>query len=301
MKFGVLTILFALLVPAPSAASGAAPADTENCIALARGDGESPVIMARVNDAGPFAFVLDTGSSGTTLDDRRIKQLALVPDGPSEEGQGMGGAIDVRLFRLRTFAAGPLALHDLVVPGIPAPSLASHDIAGLAGVDIFGAHLATWRWDRACVFLTASGSQPVGQGWRPVRSRWLKPWKILLPVRIGKASGWGLLDTGAQKSILSPGFARAAGLGGSIAGADTITGVEGRETRFIVHDLRNATFGAWQYRNVKIGVAALPLFDRLGGMDEPLAVIGMDWIADRPFGIDYGSQSVWQKVRAPGR
>ncbi|MFD1951922.1 aspartyl protease family protein [Sphingomonas arantia] len=285
-----------LAIATAVATSTAVPATSPACMPLEHGDGGSPVITALVNDAGPFAFVLDTGSSGTTLDDRRTKQLQLVPDGSAEQAHGMGGAIDVRLFRLSRFEAGPVTVRDLIVPGIAAPSLASHDIAGLAGVDLFGRRLVTWRWDRSCVQLGQSGSKPLGSGWKTIGSRWLKPWKVLIPVRIGTARGWGLLDTGAQKSILSPGFARVAGLG-EAAGSEVegITGIDGKETPLAAYRI-SAVVGLWSYSEVKVSVAALPLFDRLGGMDQPVAVIGMDWIGSNQFAIDYGAERVWQKA-----
>lgn len=277
-------------------ASVAGPATSSRCLPLQRGDGGSLVITALVNDAGPFAFVLDTGSSGTTLDDRRIARLQLVPDGPAEQAEGMGGTIDVRLYRLRRFQAGPLLIRDMIVPGIAAPPLRSHDIAGLAGIDVFGRHLATWQWDQSCVQIDRSGRTPPGAGWKPVRSRWLKPWKVMIPMRIGTTEGWGLLDTGAQKSILSPGFARAVGLGkADTATTDAITGIDGRETSLVAHRV-SAVVGYWSYGDIGVSVAALPLFDRLGGMDEPVAVVGMDWIGSRQFAIDYGSQRVWQRA-----
>ncbi len=278
------------------------PATSLGCLPLEHGDGGSPVITARINDTGPFDFVLDTGSSGTTLDERRVKQLRLQPDGPGEQAQGMGGQIDVRLFRINRFEAGPLAVEDMIVPGVAAPSLASHDIAGLAGVDIFGRLLTTWRWDRSCVQLSGSGGKPSGLGWKPIRSKWLKPWKVLIPVKIGTAQGWGLLDTGAQKSIISPEFARLANFGradavGIVAGG--ITGIDGKETPLVAYK-GSATVGSWSYKNVGVSVAALPLFDRLGGVNQPLAVIGMDWIGSRQFAIDYGAERVWQKALEPG-
>lgn len=295
-----MTILMAIVATMATQAglSKAIPPPSMGCLPIERADGGSPVITAKVNDAGPFAFVLDTASSGTTLDDRRIARLQLVPDGPAEQAEGMGGAIDVRLYRLRRFQVGPLVIEDMIVPGIASPSLGSHDIAGLAGVNIFGQRLATWRWDRSCVQIGKSGSGPAGPGWKPLRSRWLKPWKVMIPVQIGTAHGWGLLDTGAQKSILSPGFARAAGIGKpDTATAGGITGIDGRETALVAHEV-TAMVGSWSYRNVGVNVAALPLFDRLGGMNEPVAVIGMDWIGSRQFAIDYGAARVWQRASA---
>ena len=298
VKIFAPALALALLV-SPFALAGEHSAFPGDCIVVARGDGGSPVIEARINGAGPFAFVLDTGSSGTTLDDSRIKQLGLVPDRASEQAAGMGGVVDVDLFRLRSFESGPLVARDLIVPGLAAPSFGSHDITGLAGVDLFGRTLAIWDLGWSCIRLAPAGSRPAGRGWRSPVSKWLKPWKVLLPVRIGNAAGWGLLDTGAQKTIVSPGFARAAQLDAAIVkGRSTISGVDGRATPLLEYEVANARVGTWRFGRATVSVAALPVFDRLGGMDEAVAVIGMDWIADKPFALDYGRQKMWQKSTA---
>lgn len=118
----------------------------------------------------------------------------------------------------------------------------------------------------------------------------------MLPMRIGTASGWGLLDTGAQKTTVSPGFARAIGLGKGITDrADTISGIGGEEIPLAAHVVPKAMVGQWHFEHRALRSAALPLFDRLGGMDAPVAVIGMDWIGTKSFAIDYGRQLVWQE------
>lgn len=128
-KSGIILGL-AVATPGLCAAQSAGPAETGGCIALERGDGDSPVIKARVNNAGPFAFVLDTASSATTLDSARVALLSMQPDVETERAEGMSGAIDVRLYRLGRFEAGPVLRRGMTVPGVRAPSFRSHDIAG---------------------------------------------------------------------------------------------------------------------------------------------------------------------------
>ncbi len=281
------------VLPYAASAEGRLPSA---CIVVEAAEGGSPIIAARVNGRGPFGFVLDTGSSSTTLDELRTKQLGLVPNPAPEQGQGMGGAVDVRVFRLHSVATGSLVVRDLDVPGVAAPQIEGRDIAGLGGVDLFGSRLAVWRLERGCVQVRPSGARPGGRGWRRIESRWLKPWKILVPVRIGRAAGWGLLDTGSQRTILSPAFARLAGLrdGG---GGGTVTGVDGRETALSAFVLPEATIGRWRFVHPTANVANLPVFGRLGGANEALAIVGMDWIGTRPFAIDYGRRQVWQAAR----
>ena len=264
-----------------------------SCLALERGDGASPVIQARVNGQGPFAFVLDTASSGTTLDAPRIA-LLLPPREPSpDQAQGMGGAVQVDLYRIAAFEAGPIQMRDFVSPEIEPPGFDSHDIAGLAGVDLFGEAMAVWRPAQACVSVRASGA--VEADWMPIETDWQRPWRILLPVRIGDTTGWGLLDTGAQHTTLNPAFAAALAIkADALPSGGQITGIDGEPLDLGQAQIEDVEIGRWRWPTTPVKVGALPVFDRLGSADTPLAIIGIDWLGDRGFAIDYGAQKVWQ-------
>ena len=264
-----------------------------SCLALERGDGASPVIQARVNGQGPFAFVLDTASSGTTLDAPRIALLHPPREPSPDQAQGMGGAVQVDLYRIAAFEAGPIQRRDFVSPEIDPPSFDSHDIAGLAGVDLFGEAMAVWRPAQACVSVRPSGVADAD--WVSIPTDWQRPWRILVPIRIGTATGWGLLDTGAQHTTLNPAFAAALHIkADALPSGGQITGIDGEPLDLGQAQIENVEIGRWRWPTTPVKVGALPVFDRLGPADTPLAIIGIDWLGDRGFAIDYGAQKVWQ-------
>ena len=278
-SFAILTLMLAAQDP--------------SCLALERGDGGSPVIQARVNGQGPFAFVLDTASSGTTLDAPRIALLHPPREPAADQAHGMGGAMQVDLYRIATFEAGPIQMRDFVSPQIEPPAFDSHDIAGLAGVDLFGEAMAVWRPAQACVSLRPSGAAEAD--WASVPTDWQRPWRILLPVRIGDTTGWGLLDTGAQHTTLNPAFAAALGLRtDTLPSGGQITGIDGEPLDLAQAQIEDVQMGRWRWPTTPVKVGALPVFDRLGPSDTPLAIIGIDWLQDRGFAIDYGARKVWQ-------
>lgn len=279
--------------------AGEAPA----CLRVEAGDAGTPVIRAKINHQGPFAFILDTAASGTTIDPARVARLGLPRDARTEQAQGMGGGIEVRFHRTRSIEAGPVVLRDAVLPALPAPSFDSHDVAGLAGVDLLADRLTIWTPGSGCVLVGAGGTQPQGAAWQMVTARWLRPWKIMLPVRIGKASGWGLLDTGAQHTTLNPVFARQAGLDlGQLRSGGSITGIDGRPMPLLEGEVDDVAVGPWQWHRRSVRVGALPVFDRLSDAGEVLAILGMDWLATEGFAVDYRSRSVWLMQRVtPGR
>lgn len=277
-------------------------AKSAQCLAYQRGDGDSPVIEAfveaRGKPRGPFFLVLDTAASGTTLDERTIQDLGLQRDVETETAEGMGGPRDVRLFRVPVLRSGPRVLSDFTVVEIPAPAFASHPVVGLAGVDLFGSTLAVWNGEGACVTIGGGGATPAGSGWRRVDARWVRPWKIMLPIRIGGVRGWGLLDTGSQHTVLNPTFARRLGLteaSGRLSDGGALEGVDGRSLPLSRAEVGQVRVGLWRWKHRVLGIGDLPVFERLGDPATPLAVIGSDWLAGRSFAIDYGAERVWQR------
>lgn len=270
----------------------AAMAVQPTCLPIQAGDGGTPVVQVRFNDSEPLNLVLDTGSSGTTIDPATADRLKLLRDTATETAQGMGGAVTVQFRRITSVTAGPLALNDVTLPSLPAPELNSHRIVGLAGTDLLGNHYTQWQPSGDCVLIGAGGSAPTGKGWRPVTTKWLQPWKIMLPIRIGKVDGWALLDTGAQFTTLSPGFAAAAGI--KAAQSDvTMTGIDGRASSLSTAQIAAASIGPWAWRDERVQVGALPVFDRLAPAGDRLAILGMDWLAGRGFAVDYERKRVW--------
>lgn len=284
-----------------SALAFAVPAQAEEasaCLPIETGDEGTPIIRATINDQGPFAFVLDTAASGSTIDPARVAQLGLPRDMRAEQAQGMGGGVAVHFHGIRSMQAGPVLLRDAVVPSLPAPSFDSHDVAGLAGVDLLAGRLTIWRPGSGCVWVGAGGGRPEGGRWKPVAAKWLQPWKIMLPVRIGAVEGWGLLDTGAQYTTLNPAFARKAGLDPSrLRPGGAIEGIDGRPLPLLAGEIGDIAVGPWQWQRRSVRVGALPVFDRLAGAGDMLAILGMDWLAQEGFAVDYRRQSVWLMER----
>lgn len=264
------------------------------CLPVETGDQGSPVIKAHLNGKGPFAFILDTAASGTTIDPERAEKLRLPRDAATEQAQGMGGEITVQFHHVRMITAGPLTLRDVVVPTFPAPSFESHDVAGLAGVDLFSKQQAVWISGRNCVGIAKSGTAPGPGPWRPVKANWLQPWKIMLPVQIDGVSGWGLLDTGAQFTVINPAFADAAGLTAArLVPSGTITGIDGREMSLSRGQIGAVSIGPWRWSDRGVRVGDLPVFERLSAAGDKLAILGIDWLGSESFAVDYGQHALW--------
>jgi hypothetical protein len=279
--------------------AGAAWAGDPACLAVERGDGDTPIIQARLNGQGPYAFILDTAASGTSVVEDVAGRLGLPRDAETEKAQGMGGEVDIHVYRVADLRAGPLSLTDHLGAGLPDFGFESHAVAGLAGVDLFGDALTVWSPASGCVSIRPGGSEPEGESWTPVQAVWTRPWKIMLPIRVAGVEGWGLLDTGAQHTVLSPVYGARLGL---VPGSDRVRdggeifGIDGRPLPLLEAEADAVSIGPWAWPSRTLKIGAMPVFDRLGEADEPLAIIGIDWLADREFAVDYATQRVWLRA-----
>lgn len=285
-------------IVAALALTGAAHAQ-DVCLTYETDDGGAPVIQTFVQGQGPFALVLDTAASGTTLDEATATRLGLIRDTATETAEGLTGPMDVHLFHVPTLTAGPLALRDFTAAAIPAPTLSNHTVVGLAGVDLFGQALTIWNATHGCVTIKPSGDRPGGDDWSTISVKWIRPWKIMLPIRIGTIDGWGLLDTGAQHTVLNPVFAQRLGLtptSGRLTDGGEISGIDATPVSLAMTDVDDIRVGQWHWARRSLRIGDLPVFTRLGDTAQPLAVIGIDWLGDQTFAIDYGAETVWQRT-----
>jgi len=78
--------------------------------------GAQPLILlpVRVNDRGPFDFILDTGAGTSLLSSDLAKQLEAKVIG-SKEGQSAGGKVSVSLAKVDSLTVGETKLHDVDV------------------------------------------------------------------------------------------------------------------------------------------------------------------------------------------
>ena len=103
-------------------------------------------VPVRVNDQGPFPFVLDTGATLTCVDETLVTDLKL-PDVPGVVG--FGGTIQglgrMRLVRLESVALGDATVQGLqgCAVDLSAMRQAGLDVRGLLGLNFLRSYRVT--------------------------------------------------------------------------------------------------------------------------------------------------------------
>src|SRR5260370_21235065 len=96
--------------------------------------GAQPLILlpVRVNDRGPFDFILDTGAGTSLLSSELAKQLETKVIG-SKEGQSARGKVSVSLAKVESLAVGDTKVHDVDVGVVDLAQIGKPGGAKIAG------------------------------------------------------------------------------------------------------------------------------------------------------------------------
>ncbi len=98
------------------------------------------VVPMRIRDHGPYNFVLDTGSSQSSVDPQVVSSIGLPHTGKKQRAAGVGCTQESQQVQSGPWSAGTVALHPQ--PLLQAVPPASGEINGLLGSDVlhgFGA------------------------------------------------------------------------------------------------------------------------------------------------------------------
>jgi Aspartyl protease len=101
---------------APTSFGGPDPAQTAASFSLPMrvvhtGEGTLVFVPIRVNGNGPYEFVLDTGSSNSSVDRSLVRRLGLPRTGQQHRVQGVTGSGMVPIVKVRRWTIGGVPLH----------------------------------------------------------------------------------------------------------------------------------------------------------------------------------------------
>jgi predicted aspartyl protease len=252
-------------------------------------DGLSPVASVLLNGSATYKFVVDTGASNSSIRPRDAKLMALADVG-DDVGVGSTGNTAVRLVRAESMALAGLTRRSMTLAALDGPTFDDPAVTGLLGTDMFEGAIVRFDFRRGQLAILKR--PPGGTRWIATDARWLRPWKIMLPVRINGVSAMAFLDSGAQHSVVNPALADAAGLKKGDA-AREISGMSGDMIALSSSRAQSIAIGPWLWADADIDVAHLPVFERLLGSDVPQLMLGADLLRGREFVIDYAKERIW--------
>lgn len=279
-------------VPQPVQAEAVAPSladPTTEVIEMQEDRMNRFTLPVLVDGAGPFNFMIDTGSQATALTHQINEGLGLVPTG-SATLIGMASTRSVEIVEIDSMSFGGHTVRDLVSPLLDRQHVGADGILGLDSLQDFRV-LIDFRAETIAVQDVTDRGGDRREFEIIVRARQRLGQLLITDAVVEGVKATVIIDTGAQASI------------GNIALQERIrtkrvhevtsTDVNGVQLVGDLSYVRSLNIEGLALRDVSLAFADTPAFEALGLHDEPVISLGMQHLQlfDR-VAIDFSNQRI---------
>lgn len=165
LKYGALSLAFASVIAeakgdtppqgATESPDRAAPDRDAVPISATSDDANHLTVNVRINDHGPYGFVVDTGADRSVLALDVAAELGLLL-GERVMLAGVVRAVEAQAVRIRELSFGPIRCRNLVVPTLPRSTLGAD---GYLGLDTLDGHRVTFDFKNHTLQVSESRSR----------------------------------------------------------------------------------------------------------------------------------------------
>lgn len=246
-------------------------------------------VPVMIEGAGPFDFMIDTGSQATAVTHQINRDLSLAPSGTATL-VGMASRRPVDLVEVETMTFGRHTITDLISPVLDANNVGAYGILGLDSLQDFRVLIDFREETIAVQDVSEAGNFRAGFE-IVVRANPQFGQLLITDALVEGVRATVIIDTGAQNSI------------GSLALQEKIrrkraqevitTDVNGVEMVGEMQLVKTLQIEGLALRNVALTFADTPAFDALGLGDKPVLALGMQHLSvfDR-VAIDFAEKRV---------
>jgi hypothetical protein len=263
----------------------------------------------RINGAGPFRFIVDTGANRSALSPRLVEKLRLpMTVGDQVRLTGVTGSALVPLVQVQLLQAGDLKLHDQRFPVIEPHVFAGAD--GILGIEGFADKRLDidFRRNRVSITRSRGAAAPSGYYTVPVRRR---AGLLVAQAQVGPIGARAIIDTGAERSLGNGALRqrlerrRLTNLAGRADNSTTIYGATADVLDGESLLAPKITIGDAELTNLEVTFGNLYLFRAWNLEHVPAVLLGMDLLGTAEhLIIDYRRNELQIKAAAtprPGR
>lgn len=246
-------------------------------------------VPVMIEGAGPFNFMIDTGSQATAVTHQINEGLQLRPFGTATL-VGMASRRPVDVVEVDAMSFGRHTVYDLISPVLDRQHVGADGIIGLDSLQGFRV-LIDFR-DETIAVQDVSESGDDRRGFEIiVRARQQLGQLLITDAMVEGVSATVIIDTGAQASIGN--LALRERIRAKRAEEVTTTDVNGVELTGELANVRSLKIGGLSLQNIPLAFADAPAFESLGLKDRPVISLGMQHLKlfDR-VAIDFSNQRI---------
>jgi predicted aspartyl protease len=249
-------------------------------------------IDVKVNDAGPYRFLVDSGADRSVISTDLAGQLAL-PDAGSARLQSMAGQASVTLASVDRLALGRSEIGPLTTPVLAARHLGAD---GVIGIDALADQRLLLDFVKRTVTVQDSRrSEAAMDGEIVVTARRRKGQLIITEASIRGRKVSAVIDTGSEVTTGNLALRRSL-FGNRVPGAMqaiTLISVTGQTLQAEAMVMNDVRIGGVLMNNVPIAFADAPPFALFGLADTPAIFLGSDLLNSfRRLGLDFKNRKV---------
>ena len=298
--------LAALLLAGCSASSAPAPQAcnvhkaAEIPLGFERGFITAPAML----DGKPATLVIDTGAETSLVTPIAETSLRLQPDpGRRTTVQGTGGTLTTQNALLQSFGIGGMEVLDqsVAVGPLPVAHGAAMNAAGLLGADWFkDFDVELDLPHRRLALYQVEGCSGDYMPWQGPKASVIadiyRRGLVILPAELDGRRITALLDSGANRSVVSATAAARLGFGTSALAQDRAgmaLGVDGASLATYDHRFGELRVGGTRYASPTLNVS--PLHVTVADM-----LLGIDWLRGNRVWISYAARRVTIQPSPPG-
>lgn len=246
-----------------------------------------------IGDAGPHAFMIDTGSQRTVIARQLAEQLRLAA-GPTVSLTAMSGTSSVPTVTIPSLRLSERSRSA----AITAPALEAHHVGGpgLLGIDVLQGHRVVIDLDANQMQLIPSrkrARQRAGRDEIIVTARNYAGQLILTDAFYFNTRVRVVVDTGSSVTIGNSALRRIIARRGGTTEPLTMLSVTGGQVIADYGVIDRLRLGGMQFSNLPMAFADVPPFARLALDKQPALLLGMDVIRQfRRVEVDFANRQV---------
>lgn len=250
-------------------------------------------IDVRINDEGPFRFLVDSGADRSVVGSALADKLKL-PSGDTVRLQGMAGQATVR-----SVIVDRLLLGKSEVGPIRAPALSERDLGaqGLIGIDALAEQRLLLDFDARTITVQDGRQAPVNAaGEIVVTARLRKGQLIITQASVNNQQISAVIDTGSEVTLGNMALRRRL-IGKRPPGDDakmiTLVSVTGQTLEAEAVMLPRIRIGGVYLENVVVAFADAPPFRLFGLENQPALFLGSDLLKSfKRVSLDFRNRKV---------
>jgi hypothetical protein len=231
-------------------------------------------VQVRINDTGPYRFVVDSGADTSVVGERISTALRLRPGQPTMLN-GITDSQPVQRVFVDELELGPSRLFDLEVPVLKESNIGAE---GMVGLDALVQQRLMLDFEKRQISVDDGRRKDTRMdGEIVVRARLQRGQLILTQVMANKVSVDAIIDTGSEVSIGNAKLRDALMLKNSRQFQTiTVIGVTGTPAELQLIRVSQLKLGSVTLRDVPIAFADIPPFAVFGIDDQPSLLLGTD-------------------------